>query len=199
MSPRSAADGHDAPRLVSEFVPGITAQGDDLVVGFEDPIGQPVVAHELPEVFDRIQLGGSRRQRQYGDVGGQLQLSGGVPAGLIHDEDGMGTGCNSGADFGEMGVHRVGIAPRQDQADGFAAFRADGPEDIGPFGALIVRRDGAGSASCPTARDLVLLTYAGFVLEPDFDLRARLEPCPNGFDFRGEFFLNASTANSFWA
>jgi len=65
--------------------------------------------------------------------------------------------------------------------------------------ALIVRRDRAGSAPRPTARDLVLLAYAGFVLEPDLDLGARFETCPNGFDFRREVFLNAAAANSFWA
>jgi len=54
MRPRSASDGHDAPGLVAELVPGVAAQGDDLVMGFEDAVGQPVVAHELPEVLDRV-------------------------------------------------------------------------------------------------------------------------------------------------
>lgn len=57
MRPRTSADGHDAPGLVSELVPGVAAQRDDLIVGFEDAVGQPVVAHELPEVLDRVQFG----------------------------------------------------------------------------------------------------------------------------------------------
>ena len=70
MSPVSQTDGHDAPGLVTEFVPGIATQIDDLLVGFEDAVRQPVVAHELPDVFDRIELWGLGRQRQDGDVFG---------------------------------------------------------------------------------------------------------------------------------
>lgn len=111
----------------------------------------------------------------------------------------MRTGSDGRADFAEVRVHRIGVAPGQNQADGFAALGTDGAEDVDRFGALIARRDRACSASGPAACDLVLLAYAGFVLEPDFDLGARLEPCPDGFDFRREVFLKASTANSFWA
>ena len=28
---------------------------DEIVVGFEDAIGEPVVAHELPDVFHRVE------------------------------------------------------------------------------------------------------------------------------------------------
>ena len=56
MGPFPVPDGDDFPRLVDELVPGLTAEGDDLVIGFEDPVGQPIVAQELPDVFDRVQL-----------------------------------------------------------------------------------------------------------------------------------------------
>ena len=45
MSPVAAADGHDAPVLVAKAVPCLAAEGDDLVVGLEDAVRQPVVAH----------------------------------------------------------------------------------------------------------------------------------------------------------
>lgn len=48
MCPLVQADGHDAPRLIDEPVPGEAAVVDDVIVGFEDAVGQPVVAHELP-------------------------------------------------------------------------------------------------------------------------------------------------------
>jgi hypothetical protein len=35
---------------------------DKIVVRFEDAVRQPVVTQELPEVFDRIELGTFRRQ-----------------------------------------------------------------------------------------------------------------------------------------
>ena len=63
--------------------PGLAAQRDDVFVGFEDPVRQPVVAHELPDILHRVQLGRSWRQRQDGDVVGDRQLGRQVPTGLI--------------------------------------------------------------------------------------------------------------------
>jgi hypothetical protein len=49
--------------LIDERVPGEATVIDDVVVGCEDAVRQPVVAHELPHVFDGIEapghLGGS--------------------------------------------------------------------------------------------------------------------------------------------
>ena len=58
MRPLAPSDGHDAPGLI-----------DEIVVGFEDTVGEPVVAHELPDVLDRVELGAFRRQGDNGDVG----------------------------------------------------------------------------------------------------------------------------------
>src|SRR5215203_3841415 len=58
MSPIPQANGHDAPRLVCEPVPSFTAVIEDVAVGGEDPVGEPVLAHELPDVLDRVQLRG---------------------------------------------------------------------------------------------------------------------------------------------
>lgn len=57
---------------------------EDGVVGREDVVGEPVVANELPDVFDRVQFGAFGRQRDDVDVVGHAQLSGCVPTGLIH-------------------------------------------------------------------------------------------------------------------
>lgn len=48
-----ASDCHDLPRLIGELVPGLPAVVDDVVVGDEDAVGEPVVAHELPDILDR--------------------------------------------------------------------------------------------------------------------------------------------------
>ena len=69
MSPFAHADGHDAPRLVDEFVPRVAAVIDDVVVGFEYSVGQRVVAHELPDVFG-VKLGTFGRQRTRVMLGG---------------------------------------------------------------------------------------------------------------------------------
>ena len=46
---------------------------DDIVVGFEDAVREPVVAHILPDIFNRIELWAFRRQGENGDVGGNEQ------------------------------------------------------------------------------------------------------------------------------
>ena len=43
----------------------------DEIFGVEkDAVGQPVVAHELPDVLLRVEFGALRRQRHDGDVAG---------------------------------------------------------------------------------------------------------------------------------
>ena len=61
MRPITQPDGHDTPGLIGELVPSIAAMVDEVVVGCEDAIGEPVVAHELPDVFHRVELGEFRR------------------------------------------------------------------------------------------------------------------------------------------
>jgi hypothetical protein len=51
---------------------------------FEDAVRQPVVTQELPDVFDRIELGTFRRQQ--------------VPAGLIDQEYGVCAGRDGGGE-----------------------------------------------------------------------------------------------------
>ena len=83
MSPIAQSDGHDAPRLLGELVPGVAAVSDDVVVGAEHAVGQPVVAQELPDVFGGIELGAFGRQGQSGDVFGDFELGGHVTFGEI--------------------------------------------------------------------------------------------------------------------
>jgi hypothetical protein len=61
------SDGDDFPRLIDELVPSIAAVVEDIVVGLEHPVRKPVVADELPDVLDRVQLERSGWQGQEGD------------------------------------------------------------------------------------------------------------------------------------
>jgi hypothetical protein len=193
-------DGHDPPGLIGELVPSIAAMVDEVVVGCEDAIGEPVVAHELPNVFHRIELGGFRRQGDDGDVVRHGEAHRHVPAGLIDQEHGVCAGRDDLGDLGEMQVHRLGIAGGQDQGCALALFRADGTEDIGRGGALIARSAWAGAALCPPAGDLVLLANTSLVLEPDFYpgcIEALLtRDC---LQARREAFLKSSITPSAWA
>ncbi len=90
-----------------------------------------------------------------------------MPAGLIDQEHGVGAGRDGLGDLGEMQVHRLGIAGRQDQGRALALFRADGAEDVCRGGALIAGSAWAGAALRPAAGDLVLLADPSLVLEPN--------------------------------
>lgn len=140
MRPLPHADGHDAPWLADEVVPGKAAVVDDVVVGFEDPVGEPVVAHKLPDILDRVEFGAARRERQQGDVGRDDELGRTVPSGLIKDDDGMGTGRHVERDLFQMHAHRFTVAAGHDDAGSLALGRADRAEDPGRGSPLIARR-----------------------------------------------------------
>ena len=56
MCPIAKADGHDDPGLSYEAVPSLAAMIEQIVIGCKNAIGEPVVAHILPDVFLRIEL-----------------------------------------------------------------------------------------------------------------------------------------------
>ncbi len=104
---------------------------DDVVVGFEGSVREPVVSHELPNVFDGIELRGAGWQRHQCDVFGDIELVGGVPAGLIEEDDGVRVGRHLSGDLFQMPLHCLGIASGQDEGRTDAASRANGAEDVG--------------------------------------------------------------------
>jgi len=97
-----------------------------------------------------------------------------MPAGLVEDKHGMGVRCDHGADLGEMRLHRLRVAERHDEPSALAFGRADRPEQVGPGGALVVRRSRPGSAPRPPAGELVLLADARLVLPPELYALARM-------------------------
>jgi len=199
MGPFTSPDGHDFPRLIDEFVPGFAAQGDDIVVRFENTVGQPVVAHELPDVFHGVQLGRPWRQEQKRDIGRDHELARGMPSGLIDEEDGVGAWADLGRDFVEMPLHGLGVAARQDESRADAALGTDGAEDIHRLGALVPGRPGPGSPWRPAPGNLILLADPRFVLPPEFYLGIGRERGLDRFQHGGEVFLKSSMANSFCA
>ena len=117
-----------------------------------------------------------------------------VPSGLVDDEHGVLAGAHLGGDFGEVQVHRLGVAGGHDERGSLAIAGADSPEDVGGSGALIVRCRGPRSPSCPAPGDLVLLP------EPDL-YPVALDPLVtrDRVQALGERFLKASTAPAAWA
>ena len=62
---------------------------EDVLVRAEDAIGQPIVAHVLPDILDRVEFWRFRRQRHQGDVIGDGELVREMPAGLIEHQHGV--------------------------------------------------------------------------------------------------------------
>ena len=75
MCPSAKTDGHDAPRLIDERVPSEAAVIDDIVVGFADGIGGPVVANEPPDILDWGLCWAFRRQWQHVILAGTLSAA----------------------------------------------------------------------------------------------------------------------------
>ena len=88
---------------------------DDVVVGFEDAVRQPIVAQELPDVLGRVEFRAFGRQGQDGDVGRNVEFAGRMSACLIEDENGVASGRDILGDFREMEVHGEGVALGQDE------------------------------------------------------------------------------------
>lgn len=141
---------------------------DDIFVGFEHAVRQPVVAYELPDVFLRIKFRAFRWQQQDRDVGWNDQPARQVPAGLVEQQNGMLAWRDLGRDFGQMQVHRLGVACGQDEGGALAVLRADRTEDVSGSGSLVAWRRRPRSALRPATRDLVLLADARLVAKPYF-------------------------------
>ena len=187
------SEGHDFPGLLDKPVPGIAAVVEDVVVGCEDPVAEPVVAQVLPDILDRVEFRGSWRQREQGDVVGHDDVMGDVPSGSVEHQDGMGAGIDGEADLFEVCRHRRGVAARQDEGGALALLGADRLEDVGVFGALILGGRRPCPAARPAARQGVLLADPGLVLPPEFDRRSRREPRLDRAQFGGQVFLKAAS------
>ena len=101
---------------------------DDVVVGLEDAVRQPVVAHELPHILDGIELRASRGQRHQGDIGRHDEFGRSVPPGLVKQQDGMRPRCDVEGDLLEVHAHRLTVAAGHDDSGGLAFSGTDRAE-----------------------------------------------------------------------
>ena len=120
MRPFAHPNGFDARWLADQLVPGITAMIDNFGVGFEDVVGEPIIPHELPDVFDRIEFWAFGRQGNNADILWYDECGGHMPSSLIHKHDGMATKRHISSDFSKVQVHRICIAHRQDKSRALA-------------------------------------------------------------------------------
>ncbi len=130
----------------------------NVLVGLEEPVREPVVAHELPDILDGIELGAFWRQRDDGDVGRHDELVREVPSGLVDKQRRMSTWGNRICDLGQVEVHGLGVAIRKHQGSALAVVGADRTENIGRCRALVVSGDRPRSAQGPATGSFILLT-----------------------------------------
>src|SRR5262245_48657409 len=107
--PNRGGRWHDFPRLIDERVPGVAAVIDDIVEGLENSVRQPVLPHELPDVFLAVEFGCAWRELQERDVVWNLEGLGAMPAGLIEEENSVSARSNFGCDITEVKLHSVGV------------------------------------------------------------------------------------------
>jgi hypothetical protein len=64
------SEGHDALRSIDELIPSLATLVDEVVVSFADSVRKPVVAHVLPHVLNRVELGtfGWQRDERYDEA-----------------------------------------------------------------------------------------------------------------------------------
>jgi hypothetical protein len=168
---------------------------DDGFVGFEDAVREPVVAHELPDVFLRVQLGAFGRERNDRDIGRDGEPAGEMPTGLIDEQRGMDAGRDLRGDFGEVQVHRLGVATRHDERRALPLLWADSAENVGRGSALVSGSARARATPGPAPGDLILLSDARLIGEPDL-YGAGIDAlfAPDLLQARGETFLKSSIA-----
>ena len=131
--------------MVCHVVPGPAAGIQDVVVGAEHGVGQPVLAKELPDVLDRVQFGAIRRQGKKGDVFRDLESPAlFVPSGAVEDDDGVMAWLDLTADLLQVQPHHGAVDSGQDQSGTDVTLWADGAEDIGPFIAQVLGMVGNG-------------------------------------------------------
>src|ERR1019366_3244606 len=123
-----------------------------------------------------------------------------MPAGLVEDDNGVCTGRDFGGDLGQVQVHRFGIAGGHDEGRALSLLGANGTEDVGRGCSLILWGRGSCSAPRPATGDLVLLTDARLIGEPDlYPVRLDALVPRDCLQARRECFLKSSMAPLAWA
>src|SRR5271170_2661568 len=115
-----------------------------------------------------------------------------MPSGPVHKQNGVSAGRDGDGDLLEVERHGLGVAGWEDETGRLAERGTDGAEDIGRGGSLILQGKRSRAAFRPASRDLILLTNAGFVLEPEFEWLAA--GCGDLRQDLRDFFLKATTA-----
>ena len=148
------------------MVPGMAGGVEDCVVIVEQSVGEVALTQVEPEPLDWVELRGIWRQWQQGDVVGDAQRLGAVPAGLIKHHESMLVGSKLLAERGEKQVHRLGADLGHHQSEAPPARRMDSSEDMHPGVAPITQTRRTLATTPPAMAHAALLADPRLVLEP---------------------------------
>ena len=110
----------------------------------------------------------------------------------------MGTRRDVEGDLFEMHAHGFTVAAGHNDSSALALSGADGTEDVGRGGALILGGRGTGSAPCPAPCDPGLLADPRFILPPQLNGRAGRQRRRYRCQLVCEAFLKSPMASSLW-
>ena len=87
------------------------------MVGVEDTVAQKVLAQELPDILDGVQLRRVGREMEQAEIGWHHKPPAQfVPPRAVERDHRMGTRCHQRADLRQMQVHCQGVGLWQHQA-----------------------------------------------------------------------------------
>lgn len=152
----AAGDGSDCGGGVGAEVPGFAASCDDVPAGLEDGDGEEAGA----EGPDPVQLRGTGRAWQEGDVAGQAKGLRAMPAGIVRHGNGRRSRSDGPGDLCEGGVHRRGAGAGHDLRGGHRRSGTDRIEEPGPGAAGLAEHARAGAAPGPDAGEGALRAKA---------------------------------------
>src|ERR1700693_5147577 len=109
-----------------------------------------MVAHELPDIFHRVELRRFRRQRQEGDVVWDRKLLRDMPSRPIEKNERMRAGRDRKRDFFQMKRHGLAVAGGEDEPGAFSIGNR-WRRRYSRCRPLIMRRGGACSTLGPAA------------------------------------------------
>ena len=116
--------GHGVPRR--------SAGDQEMVVVEEDAVAQIVTLEVGPDTFDGVEFGTVGRQVEQGDVFGNLEPLGHMPARLVHHQYDVLVGTGLSADEREVRVHVVGIDCWREHGRRIAGCGVHGGEQVDP-------------------------------------------------------------------
>jgi len=87
------------------------------------------LSHELPDIFDWIELGAAGRKRHQGYGGRNDQFGGAVPSGLVENDHRVRARSNMECDLLEVHAHGLDVARRHDDPGSLTLSGADCTED----------------------------------------------------------------------